>query len=166
MRSIKSFLSLETIKMVYFSYVKSLLTYGRNSWGTSSHVISVFKIKKQIIRIMTNSVSKDSCRDLFKQLNILPLQSQYIYSISVFVVMNRGLFILNCDVHNIQTRQKVWSGAIPSQCAREQLYLYPTTYVLIYLQIILSTVLYIMYRMDTDALHYACVDALSENHWF
>jgi hypothetical protein len=25
----------------------------------------------------------------------------------MFVLMNRGLFKLNCDVHNIQTRQKV-----------------------------------------------------------
>ena len=105
-RSIKSFLSLETIRMVFF-YVHSILKYGIIFWGTSSHVKSVFKIQKRIIRIMTNSRSKDSCRDLFKLLNILPLQSQYIYSISVFVVMNRGLFKLNCDVHNIQTRQKI-----------------------------------------------------------
>jgi hypothetical protein len=55
---------------------------------------------------MTNSRSRDSCHDLFKLVNILPLQSQYIYSISVFVVMNKGLFKSNTDVHNIQTRKK------------------------------------------------------------
>ena len=42
---------------------------------------------------------------MFKDLQILPLQSQYIYSISVFVVMNRGLFVSNHDLHNFQTRQ-------------------------------------------------------------
>jgi hypothetical protein len=68
MGSIKSFLSLETMKMIYFSYVHSLLTYGIIFWGTSSHVKSVFKIQKRIIGIMTNSRSKDSCRDLFKLL--------------------------------------------------------------------------------------------------
>jgi hypothetical protein len=51
--------------MVYFSYVHSLLTYDIICWGTSSHVKSVFKIQKQIIKIMTNSRSKDSCHDLF-----------------------------------------------------------------------------------------------------
>jgi hypothetical protein len=56
---------------------------------------------------MTNSSSKDSCGDLFKILNILQLLSQYIYSNLVFVVMNRGLFRSNYDIHNIQTRQKV-----------------------------------------------------------
>jgi hypothetical protein len=75
-RSIEPFLSLKTIRMVHFSYIHSLLTYGIIFWGNSSHVKSVFKIQKRIIRIMTNSNSKDSCRELFKLLNILPLQSQ------------------------------------------------------------------------------------------
>ena len=104
-RSIKPFLSLEIIKMVYFLYVHSLLTHGIIFWGNSTHSKSVFKIQKCIIRTMTNSSSKDSCHPLFKALHILSLQSQYIYSISVFVVMNRSLLISNHDLHNFQTRQ-------------------------------------------------------------
>jgi hypothetical protein len=87
--------------MVYFSYVHSLLTYGIIFWGNSTHSKVIFKIQKSIIRIMTDSGSKDSCRALFKALDILPLQSQYIYSIPVFVVMNRDLFISNYGIHNI-----------------------------------------------------------------
>jgi hypothetical protein len=104
-RSIKPFLSLEMLKMVYFSYVHSLLTYGIIFWGNSTHSKVIFKIQKHIIRIMTDSGIRDSCRALFKALDILPLQSQYIYSISVFIVMNRDLFISNHDIHNIRTRQ-------------------------------------------------------------
>jgi hypothetical protein len=100
-RSIKPFLSLEILKMVYFSYVHSLLTYGIIFWGNSTHSKVIFKIQKHIIRIKTDSGSRDSCRALFKALDILPLQSQYIYSISVFVVMNRDIFILHYDIHNI-----------------------------------------------------------------
>jgi hypothetical protein len=85
----------------------SLLTYGIIFWGNSSYAKSVFKVQKRIIRIMTNSTSSDSCRDLFKVLNILLLQSHYLYSISVFVVMNKGLFKSNSDVHTIQTRKKL-----------------------------------------------------------
>jgi hypothetical protein len=106
-RLIKPFLYLKTIGMVYFSYIHSLLTYGIIVWRNSSHVKSGFKIQKIIISIITDSRSKDSSRDLFKSLNILPLKSQYIYSISVFIVMNRGLFKSNYDIHNIPTRQKV-----------------------------------------------------------
>ena len=39
-----------------------------------------------------NSGNKDSCRDLFKQLHILPLQSQYIFSVLMFVVKNKDFF--------------------------------------------------------------------------
>jgi hypothetical protein len=105
MRSIKPFLSLAILKMVYFSYAHYLLTYGIIFWGNSTHSKVIFKIQKRIIRIMTDSGSRASCRALFKALDILPLQSQYIYSISVFAVMNRDLFVSNYDIHNSRKRQ-------------------------------------------------------------
>jgi hypothetical protein len=44
-------------------------------WRSSSHSVKIFKIQKNIIRIITGCRSRDSCRDLFKNLKILPLQS-------------------------------------------------------------------------------------------
>ena len=41
---------------------------------------------------------------LFKKLCVLPLHSQYIFSILLFVVKNRGLFKTNFDVHKFNTR--------------------------------------------------------------
>jgi hypothetical protein len=51
-----------------------------------------------------NSNSKDSCRELFKELCILPLHSQCIFSVLLFVVKNRELFKTNFDVHKFNTR--------------------------------------------------------------
>ena len=48
----------------------------------------IFKIQKRIIRIIANSNYRTSCRNLFKKLKILPLQSQYILSLAMFVVGN------------------------------------------------------------------------------
>jgi hypothetical protein len=48
--------------------------------------------------------NKDSCRPLFRLLNILPFYSQYILSISIFVVTNWDIFMLNSNMHNIHTR--------------------------------------------------------------
>ena len=45
----------------------------------------VFKLQKRAIRIITNSYSSTSCRNLFKEQNILPLQSQYVLSLAVYV---------------------------------------------------------------------------------
>jgi hypothetical protein len=46
----------------------------------------------------------DSCCDLFKKPQILPLYSQYIYSFLMCVVENRDLFESNFDIHKISTR--------------------------------------------------------------
>jgi len=48
---------------------------------------------------------RDSCRELFKHLRILLLQSQYILSLLLFVVDNKNLFHVNSEIHSISTRQ-------------------------------------------------------------
>ena len=103
-RAIKPFVSLDVLKMTYFSYVHSLMSYGIIFWGDSVHSKLIFKIQKRIIRIITNSNRRDSCRQLYKQLQILPLKSQYIFSLLLFVVKNRDLFQSNSQIHNINTR--------------------------------------------------------------
>jgi len=72
-RSLKPLLSFESLKMVYFSTVHSIISYGIVFWGISTHSKIIFRIQKRIIRIITNSGNKDCCRDLFKKLYILPL---------------------------------------------------------------------------------------------
>jgi len=49
--------------------------------------------------------NKVSCRNLFKKLQILPLTSQYMLSILMFVIQNRNLFLTNNENHNLDTRQ-------------------------------------------------------------
>jgi hypothetical protein len=45
---------------------------------------------------------------LFKALNILPFYSQYIFSVSVFVVKKMDKFVTNSDIHDIHTRQGLY----------------------------------------------------------
>jgi hypothetical protein len=52
-----------------------------------------------------NSSKNASCRQLFKELNILPIQSQYIFSIILFVTKNKDQFLSNSHVRQINTRQ-------------------------------------------------------------
>jgi hypothetical protein len=44
------------------------------------------------------------CRPSFKQLRILPLPSQYIFSLLLFVIANKKFFLLNSQIHSIHTR--------------------------------------------------------------
>jgi hypothetical protein len=90
--------------MVYFSLVHSIISNGIIFWGSSAYAKIIFKIQERIIRIITNSRNVDSCQNLFKELHILPLQSQYIYSLLILVVKNRDCYIANSDIHTSNTR--------------------------------------------------------------
>jgi len=51
-----------------------------------------------------NAGYKDSGHPLFMKLNILPLYSQYIFSLSTFVVKNTDASKSNSEIHSINTR--------------------------------------------------------------
>jgi hypothetical protein len=73
-------------------------------WGNSTHSIHVFRLQKRVIRIITDSIPRDTCRQLFKKLGILPLMSQYIFSLLLLIVHNKALFQMNSEMHSINTR--------------------------------------------------------------
>jgi len=87
-------------KSIYYSYFHSLMTYGI----LSTHSIHVFRLQKRVIRTITDSRPRDSCRQLFKKLGTLPLLSQYITSLLLFIVNNKTLFQMNSEIHSINTR--------------------------------------------------------------
>jgi hypothetical protein len=105
-RAVKSCMSLDVLRTIYFSYVHSVISYGIIFWGNSHFSTNIFKIQKKIIRIITNICRRDSRCQLFKQLQILPLPSQYIFSLLIFVNKNRELFLTNSEIHDINTGYK------------------------------------------------------------
>ena len=173
-RTIQAITSLETLRMVYFACIHSIISYGKIFWGNQVYSDKIFKIQKRVIRIITSSRTRDSCRKLLKKLEIffywlynrgwvlvcstvlfhtclssistlqpiifilhrssstwsihlnlglpsglvlygfhsvnkleiLPLYSQYIYSISIFVIINKHLFYTNNQIHSTHTRFK------------------------------------------------------------
>jgi hypothetical protein len=104
-RILTSIMSLERLLMTYYAYAHSIMSYGIVFWGNSIHSDQIFKIKKRIVRIIMKVGNRDSCRPLFKSLNILPFYSQHIFSISIFVVKNLDKFVTNSDIHGVHTRQ-------------------------------------------------------------
>jgi hypothetical protein len=55
---------------------------------------------------MMGQTRRDSCRNLFKELEILPLVSQYIFSLMLFMIKNRKEFTDNTEIYEIKTRQQ------------------------------------------------------------
>jgi len=103
-RSLKSLIPLETLRMIYFCSVHTIISSGIIFWGNSSYSNIIFKLQKRVIRIMMKARNRESCHELFKKLNILPLYSQYILSLSLFVVKNINMFKFNSIVHSTNTR--------------------------------------------------------------
>jgi len=73
--------------------------------GTHPILSKFSDFKNEIIRIMLGYKQRVSCRELFKRLNILPLTSQYILLLMIFVIQNKNLFTMNSDHYEISTRQ-------------------------------------------------------------
>jgi len=83
-RNIKPYLSIPAMKMVYHSLFHSIMSYGIMFWGNSPHSPIIFKMQKKVLRILVGIGYRDSCRELFKELKILTLSSQYILSLLLF----------------------------------------------------------------------------------
>jgi hypothetical protein len=91
-RMIQAIMSLETLRMVCFAYIHSIISYGIISGGNQPYSDRIFKIPKRLIRIIMSSRTRHSSRELFKKLEILPLYSQYIYSVSIFGIKTNIYF--------------------------------------------------------------------------
>jgi hypothetical protein len=82
------------------------MIYGIIVRGNTPYSVKLFRIEKMVIGIIKGLKSRGSCRNSFLEMKILPLHSQYVYSLMQYVVNNRQLFIKNSEIHNIGTRQK------------------------------------------------------------
>jgi len=109
------------------------MSYGIIFWGNSHHSNSTFKIQKKNNKNHYN----DLCHQLFKQLQILSLPSQYIFSLLVFVTKNRGLFQTNSEFHDLNTHSN-HNLHLPSTnlIFRKEYCILEVRYIITYLQIL------------------------------
>jgi hypothetical protein len=96
----------ETLKLVYFAYFHSIVSYGIIFWGNSTDSKKVFYIQNKFIIIMAGTKRRASYREFFKKFNTLPLASKFLLSLLSFVVYNLETFQTNSDIHNISTRYR------------------------------------------------------------
>jgi hypothetical protein len=89
------------IRWGWYTYIHSIIF-----WGSSHYSSIVFRLQKRNIRIIVGIRGRGSCREHIKKLKILPLQSQNILSLLLFVTNNRDYFMVNSEIHNINTRTK------------------------------------------------------------
>jgi len=67
----------------------------------------IFRIQKRVIMAMVGVSSRTSCRQLFKELNILMLASLYILEVTCFIRKYCPSLEQNFKVHKYNTRRKI-----------------------------------------------------------
>jgi hypothetical protein len=58
-QTLQAIMSTETLRMVYFAYVHSIMSHGIILGENQSYSERIFKIQKRVIRIITNSRIRD-----------------------------------------------------------------------------------------------------------
>jgi hypothetical protein len=103
-RNLKHVVPQSTLRTIYYAYIHCGLSYGIIFWGRSSNVYKLFILQTNIVRILTNAGLRESCRDVFKNMEIMSLNFQYIFSLILFTVKNKHLFTRNKEIHLYKTR--------------------------------------------------------------
>jgi hypothetical protein len=68
LNQVKYTFPIETLKLIYYAHVHSIMSYGVICWGNSPSAKKVFRLRKKIIRIITNIRPRDSCKEIFKNI--------------------------------------------------------------------------------------------------
>jgi hypothetical protein len=92
-----------SMRMIYHSYVHSILSYSITFLDNAPYNESIFKIQKRIVRVITSSGRLDSYCGIFKKITNTAT-SVPVYLISTpFCHKKRNHFIANTDTHDIDT---------------------------------------------------------------
>lgn len=103
-RVLRDILDMSQLRTYYFAQVHCRLAYGVTIWGHTAAMHIAFRAQKRLIRAAFRVARTYSCRDLFRQLGVLPLPSLYILETLAHVFKNYSKFTVVSNVHSHFTR--------------------------------------------------------------
>lgn len=92
LRRLASTASRKVVVSCYFATVHSILTYGVELWARAADVGRAFVMQKRAVRAIVGVPDDASCRQLFKELDIMPLPCELIYQVALFTFKNIDIF--------------------------------------------------------------------------
>lgn len=102
-RVLKEELPTAAIKQFYFAYIQSVISYGIMFWYSSSDWKRVFVAQKRVLRTILGIPTRQSCRSLFKSMNIMTVTSLYMFKLIMYVRDNQCIFVKNSDHYSGMT---------------------------------------------------------------
>jgi hypothetical protein len=107
MKTLKETMSPYMIRKIYYSNFHSCLRYGIILWGGDNESKTIFKLQKKALQIISGVSNRTSCRQIFKEYNILTLPSLYILEVICFIKKYKDSMVTNKDIHDHNTRGKL-----------------------------------------------------------
>ena len=111
LRKLQNILPRYILRSIYFSLIDSHLNYGLSVWGSACkyNIKPLIISQKKAIRIICGKPYNHPTDELFKELNILKLNSMYKLSLgklmyNVIPISLSEMFTLNHNVHHYNTR--------------------------------------------------------------
>jgi len=104
----RNILPLNTLKLLYYSFAYTHLSYCVTAWGsaTTSHSKPIYVKQNNILRNMTFSNYDAQVSPIYKRLHFL--KAQDIYKLELVKLLHKfhynGLFQRSSDLHNYNTR--------------------------------------------------------------
>lgn len=92
------------VRISYFSFFQSIMSYGIILWGNSSYVNDILLLQKKAIRVITGSSYKAHCKPLFCEKKILTVINLYIYHVLIYTKKKLPEVKRREDVHSYNTR--------------------------------------------------------------
>ena len=84
-RKLRYEVTLDVLKVIYFSYIYPHILYGILLWGNDPNIKRILILQKKAIKIMCNVNVRTHSKPLFKKLNILTVTSLYIIECLMYV---------------------------------------------------------------------------------
>ncbi len=116
--SVKNLLPRSHLRMIYSSLFQPHLDYGLLLWGSTfqSYVRPITVLQKKCIRSIMGANYNAHTADLFKDLNLLPVDKLWNFQVGKFMYMSlnnqlpvclSNIYRVNNDIHNHNTRQRL-----------------------------------------------------------
>jgi hypothetical protein len=106
-KTLKEVMSPYMIRCIYYAHFHSLVRSGIIFWGGDIENNKIFKLQKRVNRIISGTSRQTSCRQIFKDYNMLTVTCLYILEIVCFIKKYKGSLEQNVTFHNYNTRKKM-----------------------------------------------------------
>ena len=98
--------NLETLKIIYFAYIQSNITFGISIYGATAkkNLDRLLILQKRAIRIILDLKWRESVKDHFETLGFMTVYSLYIYETILYTKLHANNLHVLGEYHNYDTR--------------------------------------------------------------